>query len=131
MVAASLKKTLLPDELQAPVIITFHMPQDPWFHFQTFYDRLKDLGYVIYPGKLTVAETFRIGCIGRLNQDHMRDALAAIAAVTAELKAGKSAEDIVATLDTSAYKDWGAYDMWGKLNIEGMARWLKASGEVQ
>ena len=53
------------------------------------------------------------------------------AAVTAELKAGKSAEDVVATLDTSAYKDWGAYDMWGKLNIEGMARWLKESGAVQ
>ena len=81
-------QTLLPDELQAPIIVTFHMPQDAWFHFQTFYDRLKDLGYVIYPGKLTVAETFRIGCIGRLNQDHMRDALAAIAAVTAELKSG-------------------------------------------
>jgi glyoxylase-like metal-dependent hydrolase (beta-lactamase superfamily II) len=54
-----------------------------------------------------------------------------MAAVTAELKAGKSAEDVVATLDISAYKDWGAYDMWGKLNIQGMARWLKESGAVQ
>jgi 2-aminoethylphosphonate-pyruvate transaminase len=77
--------TLLPDHLQAPIIVTFHMPKDPGFVFQTFYDRLKELGYVIYPGKLTVADSFRIGCIGRLNETHMRDALAAIAAVMVEM----------------------------------------------
>ncbi len=80
-------KTLLPNDLQAPIIVTFHMPKDPGFVFQTFYDRLKELGYVIYPGKLTVADSFRIGCIGRLNEAHMRDALAAIAAVMAEMGA--------------------------------------------
>jgi 2-aminoethylphosphonate-pyruvate transaminase len=78
-------ETLLPDRLQAPIIVTFHMPKDAGFVFQTFYDRLKDLGYVIYPGKLTVADSFRIGCIGRLNEGHMRDALAAIEAVMAEM----------------------------------------------
>ncbi|HUS54202.1 MAG TPA: 2-aminoethylphosphonate--pyruvate transaminase [Thermohalobaculum sp.] len=80
-------ETLLPDALQAPIIVTFHMPKDPGFVFQTFYDRLKELGYVIYPGKLTVADSFRIGCIGRLNEGHMRDALAAIEAVMAEMGA--------------------------------------------
>jgi 2-aminoethylphosphonate-pyruvate transaminase len=78
-------RTLLPDHLQAPIIVTVHMPADPRFHFQTFYDRLKDRGYVIYPGKLTVADSFRIGCIGRLNQDHMRGVLGAIREVMAEL----------------------------------------------
>jgi 2-aminoethylphosphonate-pyruvate transaminase len=78
-------ETLLPDHLQAPIIVTFHMPADPRFHFQTFYDRLKDRGYVIYPGKLTVADSFRIGCIGRLDESHMKGALAAIRAVMAEL----------------------------------------------
>ena len=78
-------ETLLPDHLQAPIIVTFHMPKDPRFVFQTFYDRLRELGYVIYPGKLTVADSFRIGCIGRLNEGHMNDALAAIEAVTAEM----------------------------------------------
>jgi 2-aminoethylphosphonate-pyruvate transaminase len=78
-------ETLLPDRLQAPIIVTFHMPKDAGFVFQTFYDRLKDLGYVIYPGKLTVADSFRIGCIGRLNEGHMRDALAAIETVMAEM----------------------------------------------
>lgn len=78
-------EVLLPDALQAPIIVTFLMPKDAKFVFQTFYDRLKALGYVIYPGKLTVADTFRIGCIGRLNEDHMRDALAAVEAVLAEM----------------------------------------------
>ncbi|MCC7049602.1 MAG: 2-aminoethylphosphonate--pyruvate transaminase [Alphaproteobacteria bacterium] len=77
--------TLLPDRLQAPIIVTFHMPRDPKFHFQTFYDRLKDLGYVIYPGKLTVADSFRIGCIGRLSPDHMRGAVETIRAVIADM----------------------------------------------
>jgi len=79
-------KPLLPAELQAPIIHTFHMPQDANFVFQAFYDKLKDRGYVIYPGKLTVADSFRIGCIGRLTPDHMRGFLAAAAEVLAEMK---------------------------------------------
>jgi len=78
-------RTLLPDALQAPIIITFHMPADPKFVFQAFYDRLKDRGYVIYPGKLTVADSFRIGCIGRLDANHMRGALAAMREILAEM----------------------------------------------
>ena len=78
-------KTLLGDNLQAPIIVTFHMPTDPAFRFQEFYDRLKDRGYVIYPGKLTVADSFRIGCIGRLNADHMRGALGAIRDILSEM----------------------------------------------
>jgi len=77
--------TLLPDALQAPIIVTIHMPADPKFVFQSFYDRLKELGYVIYPGKLTVADSFRIGCIGRLDAGHMRGALAAVREMLAEL----------------------------------------------
>lgn len=76
---------LLPDRLQAPIIVTFRMPADPRFAFQAFYDKLKDRGYVIYPGKLTVADSFRIGCIGRLHPEHMRGALAAIREILAEM----------------------------------------------
>ena len=76
---------LLSDNLQAPIIVTFRMPADPRFKFQEFYDRLKEHGYVIYPGKLTVADSFRIGCIGRLYPDHMRGALAAIRDILDEL----------------------------------------------
>jgi 2-aminoethylphosphonate-pyruvate transaminase len=78
-------RTLLPDVAQAPIIVTFHMPADPRFDFQAFYDRLKERGYVIYPGKLTVADSFRIGCIGRLDAGHMRGALGAIRAILAEM----------------------------------------------
>jgi 2-aminoethylphosphonate-pyruvate transaminase len=65
-------KTLLGSNLQAPIIVTFHMPKHPAFVFQDFYDRLKNRGYVIYPGKLTVADSFRIGCIGHIYPDNMR-----------------------------------------------------------
>lgn len=84
-------ETLLPDRLQAPIIVTFRMPADPNFHFQTFYDRLRARGYVIYPGKLTVADSFRIGCIGRLGEAEMRGALEAIGAVLAEMKVARGA----------------------------------------
>ena len=78
-------ETLLPDAVQAPIIVTVHMPADPKFHFPTFYDRLSQRGYVIYPGKLTVADSFRIGCIGRLGAAEMRGALAAIEATLQEM----------------------------------------------
>ncbi len=78
-------QALLPVALQAPIIVTFLQPDDAKFDFQVFYDRLRDRGYVIYPGKLTVAETFRIGCIGRLGAEQMRGALIAIEAVLGEL----------------------------------------------
>ncbi|MBP5857863.1 2-aminoethylphosphonate--pyruvate transaminase [Marivibrio halodurans] len=78
-------ETLLPDELQAPIIVTFRMPADPAFDFTRFYDGLAARGYLIYPGKLTVAESFRIGCIGRLARADMEGALAAVDAVLAEM----------------------------------------------
>jgi 2-aminoethylphosphonate-pyruvate transaminase len=78
-------ETLLPDDLQAPIIVTFRMPADPRFVFDHFYDRLREEGYLIYPGKLTAAPSFRIGCIGRIGPDEMRGALAAIRAVLADM----------------------------------------------
>jgi 2-aminoethylphosphonate-pyruvate transaminase len=78
-------ETLLPDRLQAPIIVTFHMPADPKFVFQTFYDKLSARGFVIYPGKLTVADSFRIGCIGRLGETEMKAALTAIREVMGEM----------------------------------------------
>ncbi|HYI90298.1 MAG TPA: 2-aminoethylphosphonate--pyruvate transaminase [Beijerinckiaceae bacterium] len=78
-------ETLLPPALQAPIIVTFHMPRHPNFVFQRFYDALKERGYVIYPGKLTVADSFRIGCIGRLSASDMHGALGAIREALAEM----------------------------------------------
>ncbi len=70
-------KTLLSDNLQAPIIVTFLIPKDGSFDFQVFYDELKDKGFVIYPGKLTKVPSFRIGCIGHLSASDMQAALTA------------------------------------------------------
>jgi 2-aminoethylphosphonate-pyruvate transaminase len=78
-------RTLLPDRLQAPIIVTFRMPADPRFVFEDFYDRLRAKGYLIYPGKLTAAPSFRIGCIGRIGPAEIRGALAAIRQTLAEM----------------------------------------------
>jgi 2-aminoethylphosphonate-pyruvate transaminase len=71
-------ETLLPDRLQAPIIVTIRTPADPRFRFEAFYEALSRRGYVIYPGKLTVADSFRVGCIGRLDEADMRGALEAM-----------------------------------------------------
>ena len=78
-------ETLLPDRLQAPIIVTFRTPADPGFAFETFYDRLREKGFVIYPGKLTVAESFRIGCIGKLGAREITAALSAIEETLGEM----------------------------------------------
>ena len=62
------------------------VPPPPEAQLQQFYDQLKDRGYVIYPGKLTVAESFRIGCIGRLYPKDMQGALDAVRAVLDEMR---------------------------------------------
>jgi 2-aminoethylphosphonate-pyruvate transaminase len=76
---------LLPYELQAPIIITFKQPQNANFDFQQFYDALSEKNFLIYPGKLTVADTFRIGCIGNLDQKDMYNTLKAVREVVQEL----------------------------------------------
>jgi len=78
-------RTLLPDDLQGPIIVTFHRPADPRFDFEAFYAALRARGFVIYPGKLTRAETFRIGCIGRIGAAEIESALGAVEDAVAEL----------------------------------------------
>ena len=79
---------LLRPALQAPIIVTFHMPRDPAFVFGRFYDALKERGYVIYPGKLTVADSFRIGCIGDLHAKDMKAFVGAVREVLDEMGVG-------------------------------------------
>ncbi|MBK9137311.1 MAG: 2-aminoethylphosphonate--pyruvate transaminase [Verrucomicrobia bacterium] len=56
----------LPATVQSHIITAFPFPDLPGFSFDRFYRRLSDLGFIIYPGKLTQADTFRIGTIGRV-----------------------------------------------------------------
>jgi 2-aminoethylphosphonate-pyruvate transaminase len=79
-------ETFLPPALQAPIIVTFHAPPDPNYEFKEFYARVRDRGFILYPGKLTAVETFRVGCIGAIGADVMRDAVAAIAEVLREMQ---------------------------------------------
>jgi 2-aminoethylphosphonate-pyruvate transaminase len=78
-------RTFLPDALQAPIIVTFHSPPDPGYNFSEFYQRVRDLGFILYPGKLTAVDTFRIGCIGAIGADALRQAVAAVAATLREM----------------------------------------------
>lgn len=78
-------RPLLSDNLQAPIIVTFHMPGDPGFDFEKFYRRVGEKGFLLYPGKLTVAPSFRIGCIGRVGVPEIERALQAIRDTVREL----------------------------------------------
>jgi 2-aminoethylphosphonate-pyruvate transaminase len=72
-------KLFLARAIQAPVIVTFHAPGDGNYRFADFYDQVKARGYVLYPGKLTEVETFRIGCIGAIDANEMRNVVSAVA----------------------------------------------------
>ena len=64
-------ETLLGERWLSPIIVTFFCPADPSFEFTKFYDLMKLKGFIIYPGKLTVVESFRIGCIGQMDEQIM------------------------------------------------------------
>jgi len=70
-------ETLLKDRWLSPIIVTFFCPADARFTFQAFYDLMKAKGFIIYPGKLTVVESFRIGCIGQMDEFVMQQVVAA------------------------------------------------------
>ena len=74
-------RSFLPAAIQAPIIVTFHAPQDPRYQFKDFYERVKAKGFILYPGKLTQVETFRVGCIGDVDAADMHAAVTAIADV--------------------------------------------------
>lgn len=78
-------ETLLADRWLSPIIVTFFCPASPAFEFQRFYDLMKDRGFVIYPGKLTVVDSFRIGCIGQMDEHVMRQVVAAAGEALAEM----------------------------------------------
>ncbi|MDR1564568.1 MAG: 2-aminoethylphosphonate--pyruvate transaminase [Oscillospiraceae bacterium] len=58
-------KALLPHKLQSPIITSFLYPTED-FDFVSFYREVKARGFVLYPGKISQADTFRIGNIGEV-----------------------------------------------------------------
>ena len=78
-------RPFLPRALQAPIIVTFHAPPDPAYAFKPFYEKVKARGYLLYPGKLTQVETFRVGCIGAIDDNEMRNVVSAVAETLREM----------------------------------------------
>jgi len=78
-------RTFLQRPVQAPVIVTFHAPPDPAYNFKAFYEKVKAKGYILYPGKLTQVETFRVGCIGAIDANEMRNVVSAVAETLKEM----------------------------------------------
>ena len=70
-------ETLLDERWLSPIIVTFFCPADRAFEFAKFYDLMKSEGYIIYPGKLTVVDSFRIGCNGRMDAHVMTGVVSA------------------------------------------------------
>ena len=71
--------------IQAPIIVTFHAPGDPRYEFRAFYAAARQGGFILYPGKLTQVETFRVGCIGAIGPNEMEQAVQAVALALEDL----------------------------------------------
>ncbi|WP_120502106.1 2-aminoethylphosphonate--pyruvate transaminase [Roseovarius sp. EL26] len=70
-------ETLLKNRWLSPIIVTFFCPADENFIFDTFYELMKEKGFIIYPGKLTVVDSFRVGCIGQMDEHVMQQVVTA------------------------------------------------------
>jgi len=78
-------RTLIGDEVQSPIITSFYFPDAAQFEFQKFYDALKSRGFVIYPGKVSHAQCFRIGSIGDVHPSDMTELVGHVSEVLEEL----------------------------------------------
>ena len=78
-------RPFLKPEHQAPIIVTFHAPEHPAYDFQRFYQAAKRRGFMLYPGKLTTVDTFRVGCIGAIGSLEMQQAVNAVGETLREM----------------------------------------------
>ena len=92
----------LEPQVQAPIILTFHAPADPAYEFRAFYEAVRARGYLLYPGKLTQLETFRVGCIGAIGPEEMRGAVAAVADAMKEMGIASGAPALALACPTSS-----------------------------
>jgi 2-aminoethylphosphonate-pyruvate transaminase len=77
MEAMGFEPYLAPED-QSYIITTYRYPASPEFRFEEFYSRLSEMGFVIYPGKLSQEPCFRIGTIGRIGVEEIEGLLEAI-----------------------------------------------------
>lgn len=93
--------SLLDRAVQAPIIATFLSPRDPSYRFADFYRALKARGFIIYPGKTTKVDSFRIGCIGAIGPGDMDRLVAAVAGAMADLGIADTAPVETAPVETA------------------------------
>jgi 2-aminoethylphosphonate-pyruvate transaminase len=91
-------RPFLDTKIQTPIIVTFHAPADSRYAFKEFYERVRDKGFILYPGKLTQVETFRVGCIGAIGPDEMRHAVNAMRDTLREMGIRQVAPAAAATI---------------------------------
>ncbi|CUH50704.1 2-aminoethylphosphonate--pyruvate transaminase [Shimia marina] len=89
-------ETLLKDRWLSPIIVTFFCPADENFVFDQFYALMKEKGFIIYPGKLTVVDSFRVGCIGQMDEHIMRQVVTAAKETLAEMGVASAAPPALA-----------------------------------
>lgn len=77
--------TVVPDEFASPIVATFHNPDHPAFSFQALFEGMKKRGFIIFPGRLALANTFRIGCMGEVTETDMSEAMQAVADTLEEM----------------------------------------------
>ncbi len=92
-------ETLLKDRWLSPIIVTFFCPAHANFEFTTFYESMKSKGFIIYPGKLTVVDSFRIGCIGQMDAGVMRQVVAAAKETLTEMGVDTAAPPEIALIE--------------------------------
>jgi 2-aminoethylphosphonate-pyruvate transaminase len=78
-------QSYLDASVQSCIITSFYYPKDARFVFTDFYHRLSDKGFIIYPGKVTKIDCFRIGNIGHLDENDIRNLLVAIRETVMEM----------------------------------------------
>lgn len=92
-------ETLLQDRWLSPIIVTFFCPADPKFVFSEFYDLMKGKGFIIYPGKLTVVDSFRVGCIGQMDEHIMRKVVLAAKETLTEMGVADASPPEIALIE--------------------------------
>jgi 2-aminoethylphosphonate-pyruvate transaminase len=78
-------KTVVPDAFASPIVATFHNPTDPNFSFNKLFEGMKNRGFIIFPGRLALADTFRIACMGVVTEADIAEAMTAVAETMQEM----------------------------------------------
>lgn len=77
--------TVVPDSAASPIVATFHNPKHPRFSFDALFEGMQRRGFIIFPGRLALADTFRIGCMGAVTEQDMAEAMQAVAETMTEM----------------------------------------------